>query len=143
MKLRRVGVLGAIVLAAVALALLSSRYGTLSGLEELELLTLDRRQQTFADELRAARDGNQIVLVLFDSTAVRDWLHRVGVTTLFMHRTEVEAAWRWIEQISDGWKAHSHRPSSYNAGTWGPPKSVALLERDGRSWYEHVVESGR
>ena len=28
-------------------------------------------------------------------------------------------------------------------GTWGPPKSVALIERDGRSWYEHIVDSGR
>lgn len=73
MKLRRVGVLGAIILAAVSLALLGSRFGTLTGLEELELLTLDRRQLFFADELRAARDDNQIVLVLFDSMAVRDW----------------------------------------------------------------------
>ncbi len=73
MRLSRAGVLGAIVVAAVAVAVLGSRYGNLTGLEELELLTLDRRQQFFSDELRAASDDNQIVLVLFDSTAVRDW----------------------------------------------------------------------
>ncbi len=64
-----------------------------------------------------------------------------GVTTLFMHRTEVEAAWTWVEPILDGWQELGGRPRSYNAGTWGPPKSIALLERDGRSWYEHHVDS--
>lgn len=66
-----------------------------------------------------------------------------GVTTLFMHRTEVEAAWRWTEHILDGWEERGDRPRSYNAGTWGPPKSVALIERDGRSWYEHIVDAFR
>ena len=66
-----------------------------------------------------------------------------GVATLFMHRTEVEAAWRWIEPILDGWQELGDRPRPYNAGTWGPPKSVALLERDGRSWYEHIVDANR
>ncbi len=66
-----------------------------------------------------------------------------GVTTLFMHRTEVEAAWRWVEPILDGWKELGNRPRSYSAGTWGPPKSIGLVERDGRSWYEHIVEAGR
>ncbi|MEM7349260.1 MAG: glucose-6-phosphate dehydrogenase [Acidobacteriota bacterium] len=66
-----------------------------------------------------------------------------GVTTLFMHRTEVEAAWKWVEPILDGWKQLDSAPRSYGAGTWGPPKSVALIERDGRSWYEHIVDSGR
>ena len=73
MKLRRVGVLGAIIVAAVAAAVLGSRYDQLTGLEELELLTLDYRQHVFADQLRAAREDNRIVLVLFDSTAVRSW----------------------------------------------------------------------
>ena len=75
MKLPRTGVIGLIVLAAVAAALLGTRYGSLTGLDELELLTLDRRQQFFADELRAASDDNEIVLVLFDSAAVRDWAY--------------------------------------------------------------------
>ena len=66
-----------------------------------------------------------------------------GVTTLFMHRTEVEAAWKWVEPILDGWQHLASRPRSYGAGTWGPPKSIALIERDGRSWYEHIVDSGR
>ena len=66
-----------------------------------------------------------------------------GVTTLFMHRTEVEAAWRWTEHILDGWQELGESPRPYGAGTWGPPKSVALIERDGRSWYEHIVDANR
>ncbi len=66
-----------------------------------------------------------------------------GVTTLFMHRTEVEAAWQWTEHILDGWQELGKRPRSYGAGTWGPAKSVALIERDGRSWYEHIVDANR
>ncbi len=66
-----------------------------------------------------------------------------GVTTLFMHRTEVEAAWRWTEHILDGWEETGGRPRPYNAGTWGPARSVALVERDHRSWYEHIVDAYR
>lgn len=73
MKLSRAGVLGAIVFGAATVAVLGSRFGHLTGLEKLELLTLDYRQQVFVDQRRAASDANQIVLVLFDSTAVRDW----------------------------------------------------------------------
>ena len=66
-----------------------------------------------------------------------------GVTTLFMHRTEVEAAWRWTEQVLEGWQTLDRHPRPYNAGNWGPSKSVALIERDGRSWYENIVDSDR
>ena len=66
-----------------------------------------------------------------------------GVSTLFMHRTEVEAAWKWIEQILDGWEQMGRPPRPYGAGNWGPTKSIALVERDERSWYEHIVDSAR
>jgi glucose-6-phosphate 1-dehydrogenase len=64
-----------------------------------------------------------------------------GVATLFMHRDEVEEAWRWIEPIHDAWEERGDRPRVYTAGTWGPPESIALTVQDGRYWYEHVVES--
>ena len=63
-----------------------------------------------------------------------------GNATLFMHRDEVEEAWRWIEPILDGWTERGDRPRQYGAGTWGPPESIALVVRDERAWYEHVVE---
>ncbi len=62
-----------------------------------------------------------------------------GSSTLFMHRSEVESAWRWIEPILDGWRGLGGRPRSYMAGSWGPEESIALMVRDERSWYEHLA----
>jgi len=59
-----------------------------------------------------------------------------GNQTLFMRRDEVEAAWTWIDPILQAWAASGERPKPYTSGTWGPSAAVALIERDGRSWYE-------
>jgi glucose-6-phosphate 1-dehydrogenase len=59
-----------------------------------------------------------------------------GSQTLFMRRDEVEAAWAWIDPILEAWAASSDLPKPYTAGTWGPSAAVALIERDGRTWYE-------
>lgn len=59
-----------------------------------------------------------------------------GNQTLFMRRDEVAAAWQWVDPIRNAWKTEKIAPQSYTAGTWGPSGSVALIERDGRTWYE-------
>ena len=59
-----------------------------------------------------------------------------GSQTLFMRRDEVEAAWNWIDPILESWKASIDLPKPYTSGTWGPSSAVALIERDGRTWYE-------
>ncbi len=59
-----------------------------------------------------------------------------GNPTLFMRRDEVDAAWQWVDPILEAWKAGGEAPKSYTAGTWGPSASVALIERDGRTWHE-------
>jgi glucose-6-phosphate 1-dehydrogenase len=59
-----------------------------------------------------------------------------GNQTLFMRRDEVEAAWRWIDPILASWEDNRHTVQSYTAGTWGPSASIALIERDGRTWHE-------
>ncbi|WP_421726703.1 glucose-6-phosphate dehydrogenase [Bauldia sp.] len=59
-----------------------------------------------------------------------------GNQTLFMRRDEVEAAWKWIDPIADAWERGDEAPKGYTAGTWGPSASVALIERDGRTWYD-------
>ncbi|SHM18533.1 glucose-6-phosphate dehydrogenase [Roseibium suaedae] len=59
-----------------------------------------------------------------------------GNQTLFMRRDEVDAAWAWIDPILDAWKSSKDTPRSYTAGTWGPSASIALVERDGRTWAE-------
>jgi len=59
-----------------------------------------------------------------------------GNQALFMRRDEVEAAWAWIDPVLESWAASSELPKQYTAGTWGPSSAVALIERDGRTWYE-------
>jgi glucose-6-phosphate 1-dehydrogenase len=59
-----------------------------------------------------------------------------GNATLFMRRDEVEAAWRWVGPILDGWSQSDDGPKPYIAGSWGPAAAIALIERDGRTWFE-------
>jgi glucose-6-phosphate 1-dehydrogenase len=59
-----------------------------------------------------------------------------GNQTLFMRRDEVEAAWRWIDPILAAWEENRQEAQGYTAGTWGPSASIALIERDGRTWHE-------
>ena len=61
-----------------------------------------------------------------------------GNATLFMRRDEVEAAWMWIEPILNAWRETAERPRPYAAGSWGPTASIALIERDGRTWHEDL-----
>ena len=56
--------------------------------------------------------------------------------TLFMRRDEVEAAWKWADPILDEWEAGTVTLKNYTAGTDGPTAAIAMIERDGRSWYE-------
>jgi len=59
-----------------------------------------------------------------------------GNQTLFMRRDEVEAAWTWVDPILKAWESVEQPVQQYTAGTWGPSASIALIERDGRTWYE-------
>jgi len=59
-----------------------------------------------------------------------------GNQALFVRRDEVEASWKWCDALLDAWKREGGELKSYPAGSWGPTASVAMIERDGRSWYE-------
>ncbi len=59
-----------------------------------------------------------------------------GNASLFMRRDEVEAAWRFVDPIRDAWAQSGEGPRPYNSGSWGPAASIALIERDGRTWNE-------
>ncbi|MBV1706065.1 MAG: glucose-6-phosphate dehydrogenase [Hyphomicrobiales bacterium] len=61
-----------------------------------------------------------------------------GDQTLFMRRDELAAAWRWIDPILSAWATNHEAPKPYTAGSWGPSASIALIERDGRTWFEDV-----
>jgi len=57
-------------------------------------------------------------------------------SALFVRRDEVEAAWKWIDGIIDGWKSTGYTVKPYTAGSWGPSAAIALTERNGHSWNE-------
>ena len=38
--------------------------------------------------------------------------------------------------ILDAWAGSSEPPKPYTSGTWGPSAAIALIERNGRTWYE-------
>ena len=56
--------------------------------------------------------------------------------TLFVQRDEQEAAWAWIDAITDAWKTREVKPLAYRAGGGGPSAKHKLTERNGHSWYE-------
>jgi glucose-6-phosphate 1-dehydrogenase len=57
-----------------------------------------------------------------------------GNLTLFMRRDELDAAWRWIDPIREGWLVHDRAPKQYTAGSWGPSAATSLISRDGFEW---------
>jgi glucose-6-phosphate 1-dehydrogenase len=58
----------------------------------------------------------------------------LGDRTLFTRADEVEQAWRWAEDILEGWRQHPSNVQFYPAGSWGPAWADAFIERDGRQW---------
>lgn len=59
----------------------------------------------------------------------------LGDSTLFTRADEVEAAWRFITPILEGWRdAGAVGLDSYACGSWGPRSADDLLARDGRAW---------
>ncbi len=58
-----------------------------------------------------------------------------GNQNLFVRKDEIEYAWKWCDQLIDGWSRLGDAPKPYPAGSWGPVASIALITRDGRSWY--------
>lgn len=60
----------------------------------------------------------------------------IGNQALFVRRDEVEQAWTWVDGIFNAWNGSNEAPEPYQAGTWGPVASIALLAREDRAWYE-------
>lgn len=58
----------------------------------------------------------------------------LGDSTLYARRDMVERGWEIVSPILDAWQQPASDFPNYAAGSWGPPTSFALIERDGRSW---------
>lgn len=101
-------------------------------------------------QFQVKRPGQTVSLApVQTSFAYRDWfppLPNVGYetliydcmiadATLFQRADMVEAAWRIVQPVLDGWAAQ--KPGNlpnYSAGSLGPEAADELLARDGRSW---------
>ena len=59
-----------------------------------------------------------------------------GIQALFVRRDEVEEAWRWVDSVMNAWAEESSSAEPYQAGTWGPAASAAMIQRNGHSWNE-------
>ena len=57
-----------------------------------------------------------------------------GNPALFVRRDEVEASWKWIDNIINLWSSENIPMEDYISGGWGPSNSDLLLKRDYRSW---------
>ncbi|SUG47355.1 glucose 6-phosphate dehydrogenase [Salmonella enterica subsp. arizonae] len=64
------------------------------------------------------------------------WRQCVAFRRCLSARDEVEEAWKWVDSITEAWAMDNDAPKPYQAGTWGPVASVAMITRDGRSWNE-------
>ncbi|BCD88397.1 glucose-6-phosphate 1-dehydrogenase [Pseudomonas solani] len=84
-------------------------------------------QLSFSDTYRSARIPDAYERLLLEVMQ--------GNQNLFVRKDEIEYAWQWCDQLIDGWKQLGDSPKPYAAGTWGPVASIALITRDGRSWY--------
>lgn len=59
----------------------------------------------------------------------------LGDRTLFIRRDEVEAAWKIVDMIVDGWARQDvQNLPTYEAGSWGPTEANMLLASEGREW---------
>lgn len=62
-----------------------------------------------------------------------------GDQTLFIRGDEAEAAWSVIDPVEQGWKQSKKPPHPYAPGSWGPQRSLDLIELDGRRWLHNGI----
>ena len=59
----------------------------------------------------------------------------VGEATLFTRSDEVDATWRIVDPIIEQWERDSSKAiPTYQAGSWGPGESDAMLREEGAAW---------
>ncbi|AOE84078.1 glucose-6-phosphate dehydrogenase [Pseudomonas sp. TCU-HL1] len=97
------------------------------GLDKGMQLRSDPLQLSFSNTYRSARIPDAYERLLLEVMK--------GNQNLFVRKDEIEYAWKWCDQLIAGWRQQGDAPKPYAAGTWGPVASIALITRDGRSWY--------
>lgn len=100
----------------------------LPGLEHKHHLQISKLDLSFSKTFNQAYVADAYERLLLESMR--------GIQALFVRRDEVEEAWKWVDSIIKAWMTDSEAPEPYQAGTWGPAASMAMISRDGRSWNE-------
>jgi glucose-6-phosphate 1-dehydrogenase len=59
----------------------------------------------------------------------------LGDSTLFIHRDEVTAAWKWIDPIVEHWAKSDTGPKLYPPGSWGPDACKDIFEKPSQHWH--------
>ena len=58
----------------------------------------------------------------------------MGDATLFQRADAIEASWRAVQRLLEGWGRGEGSVEPYAAGSQGPAAADAMLEGDGRAW---------
>jgi glucose-6-phosphate 1-dehydrogenase len=59
----------------------------------------------------------------------------LGDQTLFLRADEIEASWRYADEVRNGWQGRDAPPLfTYPAGSWGPPEADRLFQGCEGSW---------
>lgn len=98
------------------------------GLEHKHRLQTTKLDLSFSDTFQQTQPVDAYERLLLETMR--------GIQALFVRRDEVEEAWLWVDSIMAAWDFENEAPKPYQAGTWGPVASVAMITRDGRSWNE-------
>lgn len=108
----------------------------------------DKLAMTMMMKNHSQDDGSlkevELELNATDDTRVGPYMRLIlaatrGDQSLFVHREEVDLAWRWIDSIIDAW--HSGDGGDllpYQAGSWGPDAARLMMNRAGRHWFRDV-----
>jgi glucose-6-phosphate 1-dehydrogenase len=64
-----------------------------------------------------------------------------GDATLFTRSDGIEAAWRVIDSVLQGWETEAAPPlATYAPGSWGPAEADEMLGRNGRYWQHGCID---
>ena len=63
-----------------------------------------------------------------------------GDHALFLRYDEVKWAWQVVDPVLKVWATEREFIHTYNAGSWGPPESNRLFDRDDQYWRNRLEE---
>ncbi|MCJ9430684.1 glucose-6-phosphate dehydrogenase [Kordiimonas marina] len=111
--------------------------------DHLALRMMVKNHSAKGEALREVEMNLDVVDAGADAVRIGPYLRLIldtvaGDQSLFVHRDEVEHAWRWVDRIIDHWQDSGEPPLPYPAGTWGPYEAHDLMTHDKRQWFHEM-----